>query len=208
MKSALVGVPITYDLDRNGRVRAVLGCGEAMKQVRVKLGGESAHAKAAMFSEQAMVSQLSDDWNRRIGDFGGKTMTTGKVVVSADRYLLPHGEPAWYYVTTRLMGRVKYAGHNCVKLRFDSNTDPQALGKTVGKSASELLALGGQQLPRPKATGPRITGSGERVIDPATLLIYSDTNARNVTISMKGKDGKVITVSEMEKQAYTFKYGK
>ena len=202
----LIGLPITYEIDRNGQLKAVKGYGEARKRLEAKLGPEQARKMPEELSEKAMVSRVKQEWKERFGEFAGRTVPIGSAMVSVRPYALPYGDQTDYYRVTRVLGRVTYAGHSCVKIRFDYHSNAKALAKLVGRPVNEITAPNGKKLRVTQMKDATVTGGGERIIDPATMLLYAESSSRDLSLKMQGPAGKPVTFTTSEKQVRTFKY--
>ncbi len=94
---------------------------------------------------------------------------------------------------------------DCVKVAYQYNSDGKALFEFAGKQASEIAKAMGDTSAAMKMTGGTIEGSGERLIDPSTMFIYSETSSRTLKTKMNSPGGEVdITQSETREYKYDY----
>ncbi len=203
---ALKGLTVTYDIDARGQLTAIHGLDKVIARVEKSVGPQAAQAMAGLLNEEALTNKERSEWEGRIGSFAGERAVIGDVWIGTDEFPLPNGETVTFYLVTKLVGRVKSAGHDCVKMRFSYNSDAAALAKLAGKTAREIAAAAGRPELPATATEMLIVGSGERVIDPATMLIYAETTERTITMPIQSPQGEV-TATIREKRVYSFQYG-
>jgi hypothetical protein len=104
----------------------------------------------------------------------------------------------------RVLPRPNVGGHTCLQLRTDYDTDARTLAKVVKMSEQALLEVSkGKQLSPTSAA--RISGYSEVTVDPATMLLYSQSSARTVT--MRGAKSQPVGAGT-ERHSYTFAYAK
>lgn len=193
---AMLGSVITYRLDAQGNIVAIRGFGEVQERLLKALPPEAAQAVAKLVNEEAMVAKERAEWAGRIGDFAGQSFELGSSWTSEAPFALPTGEEIQFYTRTEIAEKARCGDKDCVRIRFRYDTDASALGAKVGQSMNEISKeAGGPEVQIKKMT---ITGGGERLIDPATMLIHSETLER--TTNMEG-----MGVST-EKREYTFDY--
>jgi hypothetical protein len=193
---ALKDLVVTYRLDAQGNIVAIQGFGNVQEKLIKALPPEAAQAVAKLVTEEAMVAKEKAEWAGRISDFTGESFELGSSWTSEVPFALPTGEEILYYTRTEIAEKARCGDRDCVRIRFRYDTDASAIGAKVGESMSEVSkGVGGPEVQIKKTT---ITGGGERLIDPATMLIHSETLER--TMNMEG-----MGVST-EKREYTFEY--
>ncbi|HWM93254.1 MAG TPA: hypothetical protein VN493_21000 [Thermoanaerobaculia bacterium] len=135
-------------------------------------------------------------WAGRISDFTGQSFELGSSWTAEVPFALPSGEEIQFYTRTEIAEKVRCGDKDCVRIRFRYDSDASAMGAKIGQSVSEIAkGVGGPEVQIKKMT---FTGGGERLIDPATMLIYSETLER--TMNMEGMG------ISTEKREYTFDY--
>lgn len=165
---ALKGVVAIYRLDSLGNLLSIQGYEGLAEKVSQGLPPEEAQALAKSFAPESILAREKVEWDARIGDYTGKTFELGSSWVTEAPLALPSGGEVQLRTRTELE-RTKCGDRDCVRLRFRYDSDT-----------------------------PRITGTGERIIDPSTMLIYSEWIERTFPVH----DGMVLR----ERRGQTFDY--
>jgi hypothetical protein len=205
--SALSEVVTTYELNPHGQILAVLGFDTLLSKMKASLPPNAPQALSSVFSEEALITKEKAEWNGRIGSFVGRKARIGDVWTSTDRYNLPTGGSIEFYSATKIAGKAKYRGRDCVRVQFAYNSDAGALKSFTGKILKDLARSMKAATVRLGAGSASITGGGERLIDPATMLIYSETLTRTIKLPMVVPGQGTLPATVQEKRAYRFDYG-
>jgi hypothetical protein len=206
--AVLQKIIVTYEVDADGQLKTISGFDKLEKQIKEIFPPEEAASLASVISEQAMINKEKAEWNGRIGNFVGRTIKLGDVWTSTDDFALPTGGAVTFYSATKFANRVKCGARDCLHIQFSYNSDANALKDFVGKMISDFSKAAGDSQIKTGISGVEIVGGGERLIDPNTMLIYSETVTRTMKIPMEVPgQGRVITTMK-EKREYTFDYSK
>ncbi len=164
----IAGVVLTDETDINGQLLALHGYERLAKR-----SGRVAGAAVKNFVAQAVAH-----WNSRIGHFAGRSIQLGDVAVTRQSYDLLSGPPAWFYTATKYTGLVPCGSKRCLQVQFSCDSNPSTLGLAI----SALPESGYREAAhlQPAQDGLEITGSGHRLIDPDTMLIYSESAQRSI----------------------------
>jgi hypothetical protein len=218
----LTGITVTTEVDGRGQVKSMRGFDQFIRKLQSALPpGVLETMPPGVISEEAMVNRETAEWNGRISSFVGREVKVGDVWKSTERYELPTGGVANYQTTTRIVGREQFNGQDCVRIRFSYTAAAPGTAAALGTTAPVPLlggTAGAGKKPRGKAsagktnrTKPRpgtmsITGGGDRLIDPATMLIYAEFLTRTIKmpIDVRGR-GKVASTM-VEKKQYRYQY--
>lgn len=165
---ALKGVVATYRLDSQGNLLSVHGYEGLLEKVSKGLPPEEAQALAKAFDPESILAREKAEWSSRIGNFIGKTFEIGSSWTTEAPLALPSGGEVQLRTHTTLE-RAACGEGDCVRLRFLYDSD-----------------------------APKVTGTGERVIDPSTMLIYSEVIERTLPVL----DGLVMR--ERKEQTYDY----
>lgn len=165
---ALKGAVAIYRLDLQGNLLSVQGYEGLAEKVSKGLSPEEAQALAKTLDPESILEREKAEWKSRIGDYTGKTFEIGSSWTTEAPLALPSGGEVQLRTHTTLE-RATCGDRDCVRLRFRYDSDT-----------------------------PKVTGKGERVIDPSTMLIYSDWTERTFLVG----DGLVLR----ERRGQTFDY--
>jgi len=208
MLSGLVGRTVAYDVSDDGQLERVRGVAEVVEAIRKQLPPAALRTLGDTLTEDAWIQRETTEWNGRIGGFAGASVTLGETWMTTDEYPLPSGDSLTFYSATTFAANEKRAGHDCVRITFRYDTDATALAKLLGKKAEELQSLGMLPGKPPKVAGAQLTGSGYRIIDPKTMLLYDEVIRRSVVMRMDIPGKGRVTITSDETRQYTREYTK
>jgi len=203
----LQATKVTYHVDAEGKLKQIDGY-KGVLDAASKVAPKALRDTLKMLmSEEALTVRETAQWNSRIGDLTGQKGRKNAVWLGDGVWPLPDGTMAHYYIITMFSGFVDRDGRKLAKLDLLFEIDQNKIRQRVNDLARDVV----EGIPTPKALakvpGFVITGKGERLIDPATMLTYSEKAQRDVTWMMKmGKDGDV-KVLVLETKEYKVDYG-
>ncbi len=208
----LMKVVVTSDLDSFGEMLTVKGFDEVFKALTEELKSAMPPEQYEKFAaalpgmKEAAIAKEITEWNGRIASFVGRTAKIGDTWVEDQTAELPLGTIV-YDTTTKIAERVLTGKADCVRITFSYTTDAEGTQKFM-QAVMDSLAESAAPGKSPKIVDVKITGGGERVIDPKTMLIYSETNDRTITMAMDIPDEGRQELKMQEKREYTYQYGK
>lgn len=208
----LMKVNSTSDLDETGWMLNVQGFDEVIKvlseQAKLELPAEQYQklTDAMPGIKKAATAQEITEWNGRVADFVGRSAKIGDTWVEDQTAELPYGMIT-YNTTTKIAERVRKGKVDCVRIAFTYTTDAEGTQKFM-QAMMDSLAESAAPGKAPKIVDVKISGGGERLVDPKTMLIYSETNDRTVTMILDDPDEGRLEVRMPEKKEYTYQYGK
>lgn len=203
--AAWLQTTLIYDLDAEGRLLRVQGCEGFAGRLHQSLVPTVAEAVAASITPEALAAQETAAWNERIGWLVGRSAAIGEVVSETAALPLPDGGSAVYDVTIMPLEPVVSGTRQGVRVQvlYSAQAGP-ALAPAAEAIAlvTDLLATGRSAV----ITGIYLSGSVERVVDPATLLPIEETATRLVTLPIEAPEGGRTTITFDEQLRYTFEY--
>ncbi len=189
---AVQSVTVTYRLGSDGSLKTIEGLGSALPAAMKKAPKELQNTLSALFNEKTLIEREKGQWNSRLGDFLGRVGHKNSVWISLGMFPMPNGTQASYYIVALFMGMVKQDGRDLVKLKLMFTEDASRIPTLVNDTVRDVVP----DLPKPPVIqtvkGFSITGSGERLIDPSTMLIYAEKSSRDMQwIMPAGKDSSM-----------------
>lgn len=188
---------VTYFVAPEGTLLRVEGYEDAARRVRERYPPEVAGAVERLLNPETLVARARAEWEGRIGDFAGRRFAFDRPWDSAATFKLPGGQSLEYFIRTSVVGRAPCPSDSCVEVRFRYDSDPRALG--------ELSA----RVPDPSGSPAHIraklaslSGGGMRVIDPKTMLIYSERITRTMKLEADTSAGAIPLLTR-EEQRYS-----
>jgi hypothetical protein len=213
-----IGDPVTallakleprYTLTADGVATAVTGLGEVDKLLKASVPANVAAALATVINEETLATQQLVEWNARYGDFAGGTFTIGQVLDGEVPQPLPNGETLTYTVRTTFPRWEDCPAGRCVRVEQVYESDAQALATMATGVANRVIAAAAASAPPTSLTsspGSRVSGSLSRLVDPKTMLIYSERLQRTISmrIASPGKAPEEVRLDEIRTYAHTY----
>jgi len=198
---ALQGVPLTYEIDGQAHLISVTGAAQVRQKLEEALPSELAAAMAATLSDEGVLAAARSDWNRRVLSYVGVPAQVGEAWVDVEEFTLPSGGTVDYYSAHRVAGVEDVAGVRCLRVEFTNSRDPAALRPFLGPNAEALLT-GKPPLPG----SDTLSGSGNRVVDPTTLLCYGEEVDQKVTTTVAVPGNPSVPVTIDQRKTYDYDY--
>lgn len=201
-------IQATYVVSAGGEAISIKGFGEIEAIIKSMMPAPLAAALAPMLNEATLVGQQKAEWNARYAEFADGKFRIGDVIDVEAPQQLPNGTTITYTIRTKFPGWEPCAAGKCIRLEQVYESDAEELARMAQGVATRVaeavsIAPPTSQSPKPAA---RITGSLSRLIDPKTMLIYSEQVKRTISMQLQvpGK-GAVPTVQE-ESRTYSYAY--
>jgi len=223
LKASLV---ITYNLDKNGRLKNVQGVEEGLKRIKDDSPLPDEMWDLIMstgFSGMTLEEVMSYNWNNR-GMFGflvGETLSINQVYSLNGQLPLPDGSALQSSFEIKIPGMRNCYGKQCAQVRMSAESDDSIVGERLNELLKNMmLGIINILLPPEKATDafneiPRIdvynskvSSTNERLIDPKTGLLYSEIDTRTIYLTMKIEGESEQDVKIYEKHEYSYNFTK
>jgi hypothetical protein len=207
--SLLQSAVVTYNLNKNGQVLSVSGYEKLIDMMKGSFPQQLWASVSSYLDPATLSNKDAAEWNGRIGSFVGQTVKIGEAwPVVKDSFAIPSSGTVYFYSTTKVAEKSKCGNIDCVKVMFQYNSDGKALFDFIGNTSNELARALGDSTSKMVLSGGKIAGSGERLIDPKTMLIYSETLERTITTKNTAAGQGDTPITQTEKREYSFDYGK
>jgi hypothetical protein len=199
-------VEFTTQLDSTGHIVDVRGIDKMMENLMSAIPAEQREMISGMINEEMLVNKEIMEWEARIGDFIGLTKEIGDIMEVNDEMQLPNGISLPFTSKTKFADMADCGDQRCVKIEFAYDSDASKLAGFAENSLNKFLEGLESDTTDIGLSDASISGWGERLVDPETMLIYSETNERvmNITADIPGM-GKIQNITR-EKREYTFQY--
>jgi hypothetical protein len=203
---ALSKLTVTYEIDAKGKIAAIRGYENVAQALRASLPPETAATMARTLTPEALVRREKSEWDGRVGRYVGRSAGAGDSWVTTDEFPLPDGGKAVFHSATRFDAAPGSAQAPRLRMKFRYDTDAEALTRLTGKPIRNLPRKAGVSTNNSQISDVAIKGSGERLVDPTTMLIYEESATRTVTMKMEiPGQGRHNAVTE-EKRVYRYNY--
>lgn len=201
--SFIQNITVTYELDVDGQLVKIRGFEGIIEKLKASLPAELPPTVAALLSEETFINRVAQEWDARIGSYVGMEAEIGDVWAGVEETPLPMGGMMAFYSVTKLAEQVKFDDVDCVRLEFSFNTDAEELKNFMGDMSEDLAEMAGMEAV-PSVSNTKIVGKGERIIDPATMLIYSETVERTIKMMMAVPGQGEVEMTSVDKREYGY----
>ncbi len=185
---ALQEVVTVLRLDPSGQLLSVEGYDGLLDQLGDRFPQAVIEALTPALNSDALVSQEKAEWEGRIGAFLGRTVAIGEVLHGTTTVPVSGGRELECKVETRIAGRVPCGEASCVRIASayrDSTPDSE--------DAEETDPV-------------KVVGASERLIDPATMLIFSESLERTTEASREVHGLGRVQATTVERREYRYDY--
>ena len=183
IQSFIQKTTLTAELDSDGKLLEVRGLEGIVERLQAELPEDLPPNFATLVSEETIVNTVKQEWQGRVGEFLGVDAEIGEVWTGEKTIPLPVGGTVSFHTVTKLAEQVKFGEVDCVRIEFFYDTDAGALNQLLGGVLDDLATLAKSEATH-NVSAAKITGKGRRIVDPATMMIYSEIIERTITMKM------------------------
>ena len=202
--SFIQNMTLTYELDAEGQLLEMRGFEGLIEKLEESLPIELPPQMASLLNEETLVNKSIQEWNARVGSFVGVDVEIGDVWAGVEEVPLPFGgESMKFYSVTKFAEQVVFDNVDCVRLEFAFNTDAEELTDFMGDVLGALTEIVETE-EAPSVSNSEVVGKGERIIDPTTMLIYSETVERTIKTAMTVPGREAVEMIVVEKREYGY----
>ncbi len=204
----LSNVQVTYVISKGAEATDIRGFAEVEQLVKSTMPAQLAAALAPILNEASLVAQQKAEWNARYSDFADGTFRIGDVIDVQAPQRLPNGETINYTIRTSFPSWEPCPAGTCIRLRQIYESDAAELAKFVDEAVGSVAtaASASQIAPKVEKGATRITGSLSRLIDPKTMLIYSEQVRRTISMRLQVPGQGILPTVQEESRTYTYTY--
>lgn len=173
--------PIVYDIAKSGEIRDVRGYDKVLEKALSRMTPQVIEQNKNMLSENNLKAQEMVNWKDKLENVLGRSVEIGSKWADVKNIDLPTGGVSQYYVATKVEGPSECEGvEKCLLISYSFYTDKDNMqdyidsGSTVPELDVKLdksLNSGGYRV-----ENISISGNGARVVDPKTMIVYSDSS--------------------------------
>ncbi len=182
---------ITYKLDAQGKILDIIGYDELSKVFKERFPLQAASLFSNMVKVETLKEREISEWNRRIGNLIGKTVSIGETWNHDEPFKLPNDTVLTYQVKT-LFAEMKPCGpqnqNQCIQIIQEYTTDA---AKVSGMLTDMMQKVTGATTPKdekknsePDKNPSSIQGKVMRLIDPQTMRIYDESSERTMRVEV------------------------
>lgn len=199
---ALQGLTITYTIDAAGRMVGASGLDAVVNRFRRMFPPEVLANMPELTDTKWVLAAEQAEWNRSVVNYKGRPAILGTAWLATEEYALQN-ETLTFYAAMKVVGEKTIAGRKCLQVRYQYSQDPSKLAGFLGEAAKVLLP--GKT---PFVSDSTISGGGERLVDPLTLLPYGGTLKRTINTVMTVPGQGNVPVIIHQTKTYTEAYAR
>jgi len=228
----LGGLEIALVVGNGGDVTSVHGYDQVTSRLHELFPATVAEKLEPTLGSEALAARALEDWYARVGDFVGLTVSIGDLRTQTAPYLLPNGNELMSQVETRFAGWEKCPPGRCIRIEthYDSEAaaaielgarlatakadpvadavaDPATASAQAGVAPADAASADAEEASTKAAQAkPRLVGNATRIIDPTTMLIYSESQEKTVSVEMQIEGLGPVALTVVETQVYSYEY--
>ncbi len=176
MLTANIGVELIYEFDSDGKLTTIRGYEGILEQLKKMLPAPFVTQMTPLFNSEGLRKRDIANWDARGGHLLGKEVKIGDVETKTEPFALPTRGTVQTNVETTYAGWVDCGSARCVRIEYKYSTNEEAQAK--------------------------LTGKGEKIIDPTTLRVYSETSVKRLSGELEVPNKGKRQVSLVETQEY------
>lgn len=195
----LKDVEIKYYVSDDGKISDIKGYDAVEQKAQLTLSETLKPALLPVLNEESLKSQEIREWNDKIADFVGREVVVGEVLDVEVPFALPNGQQVTCVMQTKVSGLESCPAGKCVRIQISYSSYQNEIG------AFESMD-GRKTNDKRVSKGPFVFGTTSRLIDPNTMLIYSDERTRTLKMMAELPDHATVPVTLTETRTDVFEY--
>ena len=203
LNALLANRQFTTIVDTEGNIKEMRGFATLLEDLERDYPPEAVAIFSLILDPEALEKKAAKEWYEKYGNYIGATVEPGFAWVFTSEYDLPGGATITYFTVATIEKVEKQGDATPVLVNFYHTSKLADLGdfKEDGMEALE----DGATLADPDKVA--LSGSGYRIIDAETMLVYGDEDFKEITmkLAIPGQTGEK-TMTLTDKRVHEFEY--
>lgn len=203
-------VTVIYKLDKEGNLIDIEGLEKVIESVNVQFPPQLTKQLEPILNPEYLKQKEASEYNGRIGDYLGKTVSKGEVWEYDVPFTLPNGTNLTYRIKTHFLEMLSCDKSKCIKIEQVYASDAEGvadLASSVVKGVAESIKESSDDNdPKFNKKNASINGKVIRLIDPKTMLIYKEELERTIHMDMDLPGQGLVPIKLIEKRTYEIDY--
>lgn len=196
----LKDVEIVFHVLGNGQISDIQGYDKVEEKAQTTLSEDLKPVLLPALREETLKSKDITEWNDKIAHFAGSEVSIGESFQQAVPFALPNGMIVVCQMHTTIARLEACPPGKCVRIEIRYNSDAAESTSLVANSQTTFLPESSF------VSDTHILGSASRLIDPNTMLIYSEKMSRTIKMNTEIPGMGPIPTTVNESRSYTFEY--
>ncbi len=215
----LTKITLIFKLDQQGAIKDVVGFETLTKMINSQFPPPVVKKLETLLNSEILKQKEIAEWNGRVGDYLGKTISIDDIWENEIPYTLPNGVNLVYKVKTHFKSLKPCGKTNCVLIEqvYDSTIEgmdslandllkPIVEKVKKGSNESKPEVIQNKSKPAVSQNHSSMKGKAIRLIDPTTMLIYQEKIERTIQMEMEIKGLGRVPTKVIETRVFEFDY--
>lgn len=199
------GVRIAYAYNSKQKKMTATGFDKLLTNIKKTCSAELAKKLQPMFNPATLKATAEQEWQERVGRYINTTSIIGATKKITEKLPSPLGMPIPSTRAIKFVELRKVNNHSCVFITEQTTIDEKVVRDLFIKVMGSI-PQGAQKGEIPTVNKISVTGNGERLIDPTTMMIYGETRNYSLKMDFSTKTQKNMYVAYAQKNEYLYQY--
>lgn len=196
---------IVYEVGEDGELYEIYGYEMIDVDIKEYVKSPEMRKSLSNIDEDVLKDKERAEWNSRIANFVGKKIRFGEKIISYEAHEIPNVGEINLFTITELSEDSSRQSSICINIHFEYSSDIKEIAKSANMTVSEILEKASVEEFAEKPS-MRISGFGNRIIDPSTMMIYSETLSRTIVMNIATSNNELSEVIVNEKKEHIYSY--
>ena len=182
------GIEIVTEVMDDGEAEAVRG-GERLESLLSQLAASSTgSAPPPVAGPWSRREQERADWEERVHALSGRTVRLGETVETTGRFDFGKGRSLAHRALLTPKEWKPCGDDRCIAVAIEYATDPDEVARYADRSIETLVPDTNELSGAVVIDSIEVSGDGERLIDPKTLLVREERVDKVLRLTLRGPD--------------------
>lgn len=200
---------LVYVLDAKGKLVKVQGLEDLFNKIMATMPAEVKKQNNAAKFVEAQTKARKEEWAEVMGRYLGKTASIGDVWnIPGDA---KKGPMSPMKSTLKFVKMTNVGKKQVVQVRYTPTYNSAAIKAAAEANFAQMKARAAQQqktVDIPTIQSALVTGEIVRLIEPTTMLTYSEVSTRTMNVVLKSKEKGTVRMKTIEKQEMKYEFKK
>ncbi len=201
---------LQYHISDAGKIQDVTGYEGVLGELQGALPDKVLNRISRVLSPEVLKIRDIVEWNGRFGGLSGQSKTVGSTEIKKVPQQLPSGDMVEFETETHFIGWERCGNKQCFRIEMTYSGDVQNAAENMLEQThkmTEMLRNDAEDQEAPKQLEAIIEGKTILVLDPATMLPYSEQQDRflKMVTNLPGLGPVPVEQSSRKTMSYTYR---